>query len=73
MDLKLVSTGRDPPKDVHAVIEIPLGGVPVKYEFDKRSGAIFVDRFLHTAMFYPGNYGFSRIRCRKTAILATFS
>ena len=58
MDLKLVSTGRDPPKDVHAVIEIPLGGVPVKYEFDKRSGAIFVDRFLHTAMFYPGNYGF---------------
>ncbi len=57
MDLKLVSTGRDPPKDVHAVIEIPLGGVPVKYEFDKRSGAIFVDRFLHTAMFYPGNYG----------------
>jgi inorganic pyrophosphatase len=58
MDLKLVSTGRDPPKDVHAVIEIPLGGVPVKYEFDKASGAIFVDRFLHTAMFYPGNYGF---------------
>ncbi|MEI9803543.1 MAG: inorganic diphosphatase [Pseudolabrys sp.] len=49
---------RNPPKDVHAVIEIPLGGVPVKYEFDKRSGAIFVDRFLHTAMFYPGNYGF---------------
>ncbi len=58
MDLELVSTGRDPPKDVHAVIEIPLGGVPVKYEFDKASGAIFVDRFLHTAMFYPGNYGF---------------
>jgi inorganic pyrophosphatase len=40
------------------VIEIPLGGVPVKYEFDKVSGAIFVDRFLHTAMYYPGNYGF---------------
>src|ERR1700748_972044 len=58
MDLKLISTGRNPPKDVHAVIEIPLGGVPVKYEFDKNSGAIFVDRFLHTAMFYPGNYGF---------------
>ena len=58
MDLKLIPAGRDPPKDVHAVIEIPLGGVPVKYEFDKVSGAIFVDRFLHTAMFYPGNYGF---------------
>ena len=40
------------------VIEIPLGGVPVKYELDKESGALFVDRFLHTAMFYPGNYGF---------------
>lgn len=58
MDLKLISAGRNPPHDVHAVIEIPLGGVPVKYEFDKVSGAIFVDRFLHTAMFYPGNYGF---------------
>ncbi|MCK9916210.1 inorganic diphosphatase [Microbacteriaceae bacterium K1510] len=58
MDLKLISIGRNPPKDIHAVIEIPLGGVPVKYEFDKVSGAIFVDRFLHTAMYYPGNYGF---------------
>lgn len=58
MDLSLISTGRNPPRDVHAIIEIPLGGVPVKYEFDKVSGAIFVDRFLHTAMFYPGNYGF---------------
>jgi inorganic pyrophosphatase len=58
MDLKLIPVGRNPPHDVHAVIEIPLGGVPVKYEFDKVSGAIFVDRFLHTAMFYPGNYGF---------------
>ena len=58
MDLKLISAGRNPPKDIHAVIEIPLGGVPVKYEFDKVSGALFVDRFLHTAMYYPGNYGF---------------
>ena len=58
MDLKLVSIGRNPPHDLNAVIEIPLGGVPVKYEFDKESGALFVDRFLHTAMFYPGNYGF---------------
>lgn len=58
MDLGLIPPGRNPPRDINAVIEIPLGGVPVKYEFDKVSGAIFVDRFLHTAMFYPGNYGF---------------
>jgi len=58
MDLRMISAGREPPKDLHAVIEILLGGVPVKYEMDKESGALFVDRFLHTAMFYPGNYGF---------------
>ena len=58
MDIKHISAGTNPPKDIHAVIEIPLGGVPVKYEIDKTSGALFVDRFLHTAMFYPGNYGF---------------
>jgi inorganic pyrophosphatase len=58
MDLTRITAGRDPPRDLHAVIEIPLGGVPVKYEIDKETGALFVDRFLHTAMFYPGNYGF---------------
>ena len=58
MDLNKISAGRDPPKDIHAVIEIPLGGVPVKYEIDKASGALFVDRFLYTPMRYPGNYGF---------------
>lgn len=58
MDLSKISIGPNPPKDLHALIEIPLGGVPVKYEMDKASGALFVDRFLHTAMFYPGNYGF---------------
>src|SRR3984893_4764665 len=58
MDVRQISPGRNPPRDLHAVIEIPLGGVPVKYEIDKASGALFVDRFLHTAMFYPGNYGF---------------
>jgi inorganic pyrophosphatase len=58
MDIARITSGRNPPKDIHAVIEIPLGGVPVKYEIDKASGALFVDRFLHTAMFYPGNYGF---------------
>ena len=58
MDISRISAGRNPPKDIHAVIEIPVGGVPVKYEFDKDSGALFVDRFLHTTMYYPGNYGF---------------
>lgn len=58
MDVSKISAGRNPPLDLHAVIEIPVGGVPVKYELDKASGAMFVDRFLHTAMYYPGNYGF---------------
>lgn len=58
MDLTRIPTGPNPPHDVYAIIEVPLGGVPVKYEFDKTSGALLVDRFLHTAMFYPGNYGF---------------
>jgi inorganic pyrophosphatase len=58
MDLSKIPTGVNPPYDVNAVIEIPQGGEPVKYEFDKESGALMVDRFLHTAMFYPGNYGF---------------
>jgi inorganic pyrophosphatase len=58
MDLSKIPVGRNPPTDIHAVIEIPVGGLPVKYEIDKASGALFVDRFLHTAMFYPGNYGF---------------
>src|SRR5450432_3407390 len=47
-----------PPIDLNVFVEIPLGGVPVKYELDKKTGALFVDRFLHTAMYYPGNYGF---------------
>ena len=58
MDLSKIPTGVNPPYDLYAVIEIPQGGEPVKYEIDKDSGAIFVDRFLHTAMFYPANYGF---------------
>ncbi|MBL4907277.1 MAG: inorganic diphosphatase [Sneathiella sp.] len=58
MDISKISAGKDVPWDVNVVIEIPIGGVPVKYEVDKDSGAMFVDRFLHTAMFYPCNYGF---------------
>jgi len=58
MDIEKIPVGRMPPWDINVVIEIPLRGEPVKYEVDKESGAVFVDRFLHTAMFYPGNYGF---------------
>ena len=58
MDLSKIPLGRNPPHDLNAVIEIPMGGEPVKYEYDKESGALFVDRFLHTSMRYPANYGF---------------
>jgi len=58
MDLSKIPVGKDAPRDINVVIEIPLGGVPIKYEVDKDSGAMFVDRFLHTAMHYPVNYGF---------------
>ena len=58
MDISKITIGEDAPEIVNAIIENPLGGVPVKYELDKDSGAMFVDRFLHTSMFYPGNYGF---------------
>ncbi len=58
MDLTKLSIGIDPPWDFNALIEVPVGGVPVKYEFDKSSGFMVVDRFLHTSMHYPGNYGF---------------
>ena len=58
MDLTKIEIGHNPPYDINVVIEVPLGGVPVKYELHKESGALFVDRFLHTPMRYPGNYGF---------------
>tara|TARA_B100000378_G_C18042202_1_gene410907 strand:- start:1421 stop:2038 length:618 start_codon:yes stop_codon:yes gene_type:complete len=58
MDMNKIKIGNDIPEDVFAIIENPLGGEPVKYELDKDSGMMFVDRFLHTPMFYPGNYGF---------------
>jgi len=58
MDISQIPIGRNPPHDLNVIIEIPLGAVPVKYELDKASGAMFVDRFLHTAMHYPTNYGF---------------
>ena len=58
MDVSKIPPGRNPPDEINVLIEIPQGGVPVKYELDKESGALFVNRFLHTAMYYPANYGF---------------
>lgn len=58
MRISEVPAGENPPEDINVIIEVPLGNEPIKYEFDKPSGAIFVDRFLYTAMRYPCNYGF---------------
>ena len=58
MDISKITIGFAPPTDINVMVEIPQGGVPVKYELDKDAGVLRVDRFLHTAMFYPGNYGF---------------
>lgn len=58
MDMSKISIGIDAPHDVNVIIEVPLGGEPIKYEMDKESGAMFVDRYLYTAMRYPCNYGF---------------
>ena len=58
MRIDMIPTGENPPENVNVVIEVPIGGEPVKYEFDKASGALFVDRILHTPMRYPANYGF---------------
>lgn len=58
MGLKQIKSGNDIPNEINVIIEIPMRGEPVKYEIDKESGALFVDRFLSTAMFYPTNYGY---------------
>jgi inorganic pyrophosphatase len=58
MRLDAIAIGNNPPHDINVVIEVPNGGEPVKYELDKASGTLFVDRFLYTPMRYPGNYGF---------------
>ena len=53
-----VTLGKNVPEEVNVIIEVPIGGEPIKYEMDKASGALMVDRFLYTSMRYPGNYGF---------------
>ncbi len=58
MRLDAISIGSNPPYDINVVIEVPIGGEPIKYEMDKAAGTLVVDRFLYTPMRYPGNYGF---------------
>ena len=58
MRIDAIPAGKNPPNDINVIVEVPHGGHPVKYEMDKESGAMFVDRFMHTAMQYPANYGF---------------
>ena len=81
MSLLNVPAGKDLPEDIYVVIEIPANADPIKYEIDKESGALFVDRFMSTAMFYPCNYGYinhtlsldgtywSRLRTRCSRVL----
>src|SRR5258706_2589814 len=58
MRVEAIAIGNNPPFDINVIVEVPIGGEPVKYELDKASGTLFVDRMLYTAMRYPGNYGF---------------
>ena len=58
MRIDAISIGKNPPHDINVVIEVPIGGEPIKYEMDKDAGTLVVDRFLYTSMRYPGNYGF---------------
>jgi len=58
MRIEAIPAGSNPPKDINVIIEVPVGGEPIKYELHKESGTLWVDRFLYTPMRYPGNYGF---------------
>ena len=58
MNLEAIPVGTDVPNDINVIIEVPVGGEPIKYELDKDAGVLVVDRFLYTSMRYPGNYGF---------------
>ncbi|ADZ68871.1 inorganic diphosphatase [Polymorphum gilvum] len=58
MRIDAVPIGKNPPEDINVIIEVSVGGEPIKYEMDKAAGAMYVDRFLYTPMRYPGNYGF---------------
>jgi inorganic pyrophosphatase len=58
MRLDAIAIGKNPPDDINVIVEVAIGGEPIKYEMDKDAGTLVVDRFLYTPMRYPGNYGF---------------
>jgi len=58
MRIEAIAIGHNPPDDINVIVEVPIGGEPIKYEMDKEAGTLVVDRFLYTPMRYPGNYGF---------------
>jgi inorganic pyrophosphatase len=58
MRIEAIAIGNNPPEDINVIVEVPIGGEPIKYELDKDAGTLIVDRFLYTSMRYPGNYGF---------------
>lgn len=58
MRIDAITIGNNPPEDINVIVEVPVGGHPIKYELDKDAGTLVVDRFLYTPMTYPGNYGF---------------
>jgi inorganic pyrophosphatase len=58
MRIDAIAIGKNPPDDINVIVEVAIGGEPIKYEMDKDAGTLFVDRFLYTPMRYPGNYGF---------------
>ncbi len=72
MRIDAVPIGKNPPHDVNVIIEVPIGGEPIKYEMDKEAGAMYVDRFLYTSMRYPGTTVSSRTPCRTTATRSTW-
>ncbi len=58
MRINAIPIGNNPPEDINVIVEVAIGGEPIKYEMDKDTGTLVVDRFLYTPMHYPGNYGF---------------
>ena len=71
MRIDQIAVGRNVPHDVNVIVEVPIGGEPIKYEMDKAAGTLVVDRFLYTSMRYPATTASSRTRCPATAIPAT--
>jgi inorganic pyrophosphatase len=71
VDIDKIAVGPNPPQEISVIVEVPLRSDPIKYELDKAAGAIVVDRFLCTTMFYPAITASCRIRLPWTATRST--